>query len=236
MTGRCVIVGSGRAGGSFRRALTEVGWTVVDDMDPSVDLVLLAVPDGVIADVAASIPPGEAIVAHVSGACDLDVLRPHRHTGSIHPLMSLPDPATGSRRLLDDCVFAVEGHPMMGEIVSALGGRAIQVPGSKRALYHATAAIAANHLTALCAQVESLAGEVGVPVDAYWTLMATTLDNIAVVGPAAALTGPAARGDWDTIGTHLAALPTDDDRHLYLALCERAAALAGHPLDGTEFV
>jgi predicted short-subunit dehydrogenase-like oxidoreductase (DUF2520 family) len=227
MPGTCAIVGLGRAGGSFRTALTEVGWTVVTDAGRAVDLILLTVPDGAIADVAASIPPTDAVVAHVSGACDLDVLAPHPRIGSIHPLMSLPDPETGSRRLLDHCTFAVDGVPLMAEIVADLGGRAIEVPGPKRALYHATATIAANHLTALCAQVESLAAEVGVPVDAYWTLMSTTLDNIATVGPAAALTGPAARGDWDTISAHLAALPTDDDRALYLALCDRAARLAG---------
>lgn len=240
MPGTCAIVGLGRAGGSFRAALTEVGWTVLTDVDRDVDrafdLVLLTVPDAAIADVAASIPPTDAVVAHVSGACDLDVLAPHARVGSIHPLMSLPDPETGSRRLLDQCTFAVDGDRLMAEIVAELGGRAIEVPGPKRALYHATAAIAANHLTALCAQVESLAAEVGIPVDAYWTLMSTTLDNIAQVGPAAALTGPAARRDWDTIRTHLAALPTDDDRTLYLALCERAARLAGHSVDRGEFV
>ena len=226
MTGTCVIVGSGRAGGSFRRALTEVGWTVVDDVGPAVDLVLLAVPDRVIADVAASMPPGDAVVAHVSGVCGLDVLRPHARTGSIHPLMSLPETETGSRRLLDECTFAVDGDPLMADVVRDLGGRSIVVPDSKRVLYHATATIAANHLTALCAQVETLAHEVGVPVDAYWTLMSTTLDNIASVGPASALTGPAARGDRATIDAHLDALPTDDDRRLYIALSERASRLA----------
>ena len=187
MPGTCAIVGLGRAGGSFRAALTEVGWTVLTDVDRDVDrafdLVLLTVPDAAIADVAASIPPTDAVVAHVSGACDLDVLAPHARVGSIHPLMSLPDPETGSRRLLDHCTFAVDGDPLMADIVAELGGRAIEVPGPKRALYHATAAIAANHLTALCAQVESLAAEVGVPVDAYWTLMSTTLDNIAARRP-----------------------------------------------------
>ncbi|MGB3736031.1 MAG: DUF2520 domain-containing protein, partial [Ilumatobacter sp.] len=82
----------------------------------------------------------------------------------------------------------------------------------------------------LCAQVESLAMQVGVPVDAYWAMMRTTLDNVAEVGSAAALTGPAARADWDTISAHLDALPTDADRHLYRALCERAAQLAGNEL------
>lgn len=205
-----------------------------DDVGPSVDLVLLAVPDGAIADVAASIPAGDAVIAHVSGACDLDVLHPHRRTGSIHPLMSLPDPETGSRRLLDSCTFAVDGDPLMNEIAVALGGRPIEVPGPKRALYHATATVAANHLVALCAQVDSLANEVGIPVDAYWRLMSTTLDNVARVGAVAALTGPAARGDWDTIRSHLAVLPTDVDRDLYLALCERAASLAGTHLTGAS--
>jgi predicted short-subunit dehydrogenase-like oxidoreductase (DUF2520 family) len=238
MSKRCVVIGPGRAGGSFHLALSEVGWTAEPlegrsiDLDrvPDADLVLLAVPDRAIAAVAARIPSTAAVVAHVSGACDLDVLAPHQRVGSIHPLMSLPDPETGSRRLLDHCTFAVDGDPLMTAVVSDLGGRAIHVPGPKRALYHAAAAIAANHLTALCAQVESLAAEVGVPVDAYWTLMRTTLENISGVGPAAALTGPAARGDWDTVRTHLAALPTDDDRRLYAALCEAAAHRAGHEM------
>ena len=244
MSGTCVVVGSGRAGGSFHTALCEVGWTcelvngraATHHDAASVDLVLLAVPDAAIAEVAAAIPPTDAVVAHVSGARDLDVLAPHDRVGSIHPLMSLPDPETGSRRLLDHCTFAVDGDPLMTELATELGGRAIEVPGPKRALYHATAAIAANHLTALCAQVESLAAEVGIPVAAYWTLMSTTLGNIADVGPTAALTGPAARGDWATIRTHLAALPTEDDRRLYLALCERAAHLAGQELPNLGFV
>ena len=236
MPGTCAIVGLGRAGGSFQAALTEIGWTVVTDANTDVDLILLAVPDAAIAEVAASLPLSGAVVAHVSGACGLDVLAPHERVGSIHPLMSLPDPETGSRRLLDHCTFAVDGDPLLAGLVDDLGGRAIEVGGPKRALHHATAAIAANHPTALCAEVESLAAEVGVPVDAYWTLMSTTLDNVAVVGPAGALTGPAARGDWDTVRTHLAALPTDDDRTLYLALCQRAAQLAGHAFDTSEFV
>ena len=232
MSQSCVVIGQGRAGGSFAGALEEIGWTVgtvVGDSTP--DLVLLCVPDGVIADVSASIPPFVAevdtVVAHVSGACDLNVLAPHVRRGSIHPLMSLPDPDTGRRRLLDRCTFAVDGDPLMTDVAIGLGGRAIAVDAAHRVLYHATATIAANHLTALCAQVEDLAAAVGVPVDAYWHLMSTTLENVAEVGAAAALTGPAARGDWNTIRTHLAALPTDDDRRLYRILCEGAARLAG---------
>ncbi|MGA9275552.1 Rossmann-like and DUF2520 domain-containing protein [Ilumatobacter sp.] len=248
---RCLIVGAGRAGGSFATALDSVGWTVdlvssrhLDDIDPEAltraSVVLLTVADSAIADVAACLagrvtdeervgPAIDGVVAHVSGACGLDVLAPHRRVGSLHPLMSLPDRETGARRLLDRCTFAVDGDPTLTGMVDALGGRPIRIPASDRMLYHATASIAANHLTALCAQVERLAAEVGVPVDAYWALMTTTLENISEVGSTDALTGPAARADWTTVRSHVAALP-DDERLLYLVLCERATELAGHVL------
>ena len=70
----------------------------------------------------------------------------------------------------------------------------------------------------------------GLTADAYWTLMHTTLDNVAASGAEGALTGPAARGDWDTIRAHLDAMPTDHDCALYLALCSAAARLAGNEL------
>jgi predicted short-subunit dehydrogenase-like oxidoreductase (DUF2520 family) len=239
----CVIVGRGRAGGSFDSALRRVGWDVVlvaghrvvsgatDAAALGADLILLAVPDDVVGTVAVTISASATtVVAHVSGSLGLDVLQPHPRVGSVHPLMSLPDATIGAERLADECVFAVDGDPLMHELVAALGGVAIDVPEDKRALYHGVATIAANHLTALCAQVEQLAAVVGVPASAYWKLMSTTMQNIERVGADAALTGPASRGDWATIRHHLDALPDDDERLLYLALCRRAAQLAGHRL------
>jgi predicted short-subunit dehydrogenase-like oxidoreductase (DUF2520 family) len=230
------IVGPGRAGLSFAGALATIGWRpglVLGRLDDThrlrsaatgVDLVLLSVPDDVIAPVAASIEPGRAVVAHVSGSRTLDVLRPHERIGSVHPLMSLPEASTGTARLLDQCFFAIDGDPLMREIVDGFGGVAINVPSKDRALYHATASIASNHLAALCQQVATLADLVGVPASAYWKLMTTTLENVTEVGPSSALTGPASRGDWETIQAHLDALPAIE-HSLYLALSKRAAAM-----------
>jgi predicted short-subunit dehydrogenase-like oxidoreductase (DUF2520 family) len=49
-----------------------------------------------------------------------------------------------------------------------------------------------------------------VPLEAYLDLVRATLDNVAEMGPAAALTGPVARGDWATVERHRAALPSDE--------------------------
>lgn len=232
---RFCVVGPGRAGLSFVTALRTSGWTHLgtygrsDDLTnvaSGVDLVLLAVPDGSIADVAAAISPvATTVLCHVSGSRTLSVLEPHQQVGSLHPLMSLPNAEAGAARLLDSCAFAVCGSPLIDTIVSDLSGRSFSVADKDRATYHATASIAANHLVALCGQVERLASQIGAPSDAFWKLMTTSLANASELGAAQALTGPAARGDWDTIQGHLNALPPAEQT-TYVALAQAAASLA----------
>lgn len=231
------VIGPGRAGASLRDALERSGWVCRGSLtrsdDPvaaasDVDLVVIAVPDEAIAGVAARVAPGPGVVVHLSGATTLGPLAHHRRHGSVHPLVSLPDPRTGAERLLAGATFAVAGDPLTREVVCALGGRAITVPDELRALYHAAASVGANHLVALCAQVERLADRVGVPPDAYFELMTRTLDNVRAVGASRALTGPAARGDLDTLAAHLDAIGPAE-RELYLVLADAASALAGRP-------
>lgn len=234
------VIGTGRAGSSFARALTTAGWTLTTSAgrgDPitrildDAEIVIVAVPDDTIAAVAAAIDPDPngGVLLHVSGAKRLDVLDPHERRGSVHPLMSLPDGETGADSLLGGGVFAVAGDSAASEVVAALGGRVIEVNDPDRATYHAAAAVAANHVVVLCAQVERLAESVGVPVDAYWDLLAGVLANVRSSGAVSSLTGPAARGDATTLAGHVAALPPHE-RTLYVTLAQHAAELAGAEL------
>lgn len=226
------IIGPGRAGGALSAALRRAGWSVDGplghDHDPATvtsgaRVVVLAVPDRDVAETAATLAPGPAVVAHVAGSLGLDVLRPHERVASVHPLVSLPDASLGAERLVG-AWFAVAGDPVASEVVAALGGRAVEVADEDRTTYHAAAAVAANHLVALLGQVERLARSVGVPLEAYLDLARGALDNVAEVGPAVALTGPVARGDRDTVVRHLTALP-QDERAAYALLAEAAQRL-----------
>lgn len=191
-----------------------------------VDAVLIATPDSAIAQVAAEIEPGPAAVLHCSGATALTPLAAHARHGSLHPLMALPDARTGAQRLCDNGWFAVAGDPMATELAEQLGGRHFEVPDGNRALYHATAAVSANHLVALLGQVERLAARVGVPVEAFLDLAQGSFDDVAATSAAVALTGPASRGDHATLTAHVEALP-ESERALYEALATAAQALAG---------
>lgn len=229
-------IGAGRAGRSLATALGRAGWEHLgflgrnDDVGPAgdeVDLVVIATPDGSVADVATALArrPG-VVVAHLAGSLGLDVLAPHERTAALHPLVSLPSPEVGATRLAGGAWFAVAGDPLVQKAVDDLGGRWFTVDDADRATYHAAAAVASNHLVALLGQVERLAAGIGVPPEAYLDLARATLDNVADLGAAAALTGPVARGDWATVARHLDALP-DVERAAYRATAASAARLAG---------
>jgi len=79
--------------------------------------------------------------------------------------------------------------------------------------------------------VARLADAIGVPLEAYLDLAAGSLDNVRTVGPSAALTGPAARGDEATVAAHLAALPAGEGA-TYRALAAEARRLAGRVQPG----
>jgi predicted short-subunit dehydrogenase-like oxidoreductase (DUF2520 family) len=231
---RVRIIGPGRAGTSLARALTAARWDVApvlgrgDDLARAaqgVDLLVIATPDDRVREVARTVEPAPAtVVAHLAGSLGLAALAPHRRRAAVHPLVALPTPALGARRLVG-AWFAVAGDPLAREVIRALRGRWFEVPDADRPTYHAAAVVASNHLVALMGQVERLSGAVGVPFEAYLDLARATLDNVAALGPAAALTGPAARGDEATIRRHLRALPPDE-RPAYRTLADAARRLA----------
>jgi predicted short-subunit dehydrogenase-like oxidoreductase (DUF2520 family) len=191
-----------------------------------VDLLVLATPDGAVAEVARAVEPvPTTVVAHVAGSLTLEVLAPHPKRASLHPLRSIPEPTTA----LAGAWFAVSfnddaGDDLVTRAVHDLGGRAIVVADEHRPAYHAAATIASNHLVALLGQVERIAAAAGLPLDAYLDLVRGTVDNVERLGPAAALTGPVRRGDWVTVEAHLAALP-EAERALYAAAADAAARL-----------
>jgi predicted short-subunit dehydrogenase-like oxidoreductase (DUF2520 family) len=235
------VIGAGRAGRSFAKAIDDLGdWDVIDmrgrgvaidDAAADVDLVLIATPDTVVADVAAAIRPARAVVAHVAGSLGLDVLAPHDRRAALHPLVSLPDAEIGAERLTGGW-FAVAGDPLVGDLATALGGRTFEIADDDRALYHAAAAVASNHLVALLGHAQRLGASVGVPADALMALALGSAENAVALGPAAALTGPAARGDEATLVAHRDAIGRRAPRELaayeaMLAEARRLAAMEG---------
>ena len=198
------VVGTGRAGGAIAGRLRERGLEVMTGRDASADaeLVLLAIPDAAIAEVAQRVPIGPW-VAHVSGATSLAALEPHLRRCSVHPLQTLSNERGPEQ--LDGAFAAVTGETDEATaagfwLAKTLGLQPFPLADADKPLYHAGAAIASNFLVTLYRAAARLLEETNAPPDALVPLMKRTIEN------GFALTGPIARGDWSTVDAHLRAL------------------------------
>lgn len=194
------------------------------------DLLVIATPDAAVADVAAAVEPlPDTVVAHMAGSLGLDVLGVHPRRASIHPLVALPNPELGAERLRG-AWFALAGDALVRTAVEDLGGQWFTVTDEGRAAYHAAACIASNHLVALLGQAERVGATAGVPREAFLDLVRATVENVATLGPTAALTGPVARGDAETIERHRAAIDPSEVA-AYDAMVEQARRLVAEPAE-----
>jgi predicted short-subunit dehydrogenase-like oxidoreductase (DUF2520 family) len=201
-------------------ALSEAGWRIEgflgrgDDLSGAAegtDVLVIAVPDDVVADVAARVQPcRDTVVLHLAGSLGLSVLASHGRRAALHPLVPLPNPEVGAARLASGVTFAVAGDVVARDMATSLGGRVVEVDDADRARYHAAACIAANHVVALLGQVERVAGSVGLDLSVFLDLTRAAVDDVARLGPSAALTGPAARADWATLARHRDALHPEE--------------------------
>lgn len=204
MIGSVHVVGNGRAGSALAGRL-RAGPLVVTTgraVDPGAELVLLAVPDAAIAEVAAAIPVGPWM-AHVSGATSVTALDPHQRRFSLHPLQTLT--ADRGPEQLDGAWAAItfetpEAREMAIWLSDQLGLRWFELADADKALYHAGASMASNFLVTLYRLAAQLVETSGAPPEALIPLMRRVIEN------GFQLTGPIARGDWETVDAHLAAI------------------------------
>lgn len=221
--GHEIVAVAGRADTVERTARHLPGAPVLDAAEAAArgDLVVVAVPDDLIAATAAELADAGALrpgtwIAHLSGATPLTALDPARDAGArrlgVHPLQTFPDVEAAVERI-PGCAAAIgadddEGVALATRLAEDLGTRPFRLAEEHRALYHAAAVFASNYLVAATGVAEQLLAASGVPdpLAAIDPLQRATVANLARSGPSDALTGPAVRGDAGTVGRNLDAL------------------------------
>ena len=185
--------------------------TQLSDMRAA-DVWMLAVPDRHIAQVAANlaqlddIAQPSGIVFHCSGALtstELATLQPSGwRVASAHCLLSFANPATALAQF-SGTPCALEGDPValteLEPSFTQIDARCFSLASEHKLLYHAGAVFATNFVPVLQALANQLWADSAVPpaiaAQLNATLLKNVVTNIQALGPAGALTGPAARGD-----------------------------------------
>lgn len=246
------IVGPGKVGRSLARAAEAAGLEadllgraqiesgrteLAEDAPFGSRLVFLAVPDSQIeaaCDALCRIGPPPGPVGHLSGATGLEALAAAQLAGvptfSLHPLQTFAHDRTELCGI--PCAVTAEDAATQSTVTGLaelLGMEPFALADEDRVIYHAAASIASNFLVCLEQTASELLAEIGT-TDArrLLTPLATqTLSNWSSRG-AAALTGPIARGDEETVRRHVEELERRAPQLVaaYLALAERTRALA----------
>ena len=188
------------------------------------DVWMLAVPDGQIAPVAehvavaATSPASRTPIAfHCGGAQSSALLAALAargwQTASAHCILSFAS-AEAAMAQFPGTACALEGDaPAVAGLHSAFNtiqARCFEVQSQDKLLYHAAAVFATNFLPVLQSVAEDAWLAAGVPPDLLpglrSSLLSNAVANITRLGPAGALTGPAARGDVAAIARQAAAV------------------------------
>lgn len=204
---------------------------------------LLAVSDDQIEPVAAQLAQTHdltgAVVFHCSGAKASAALQAARAGGalvaSVHPIRSFADPQQVAREFAGT-FCGVEGDvaalALLGPAFETLGARLVPIDGAAKTVYHAAAVFASNYLTTVLDAALRAYQAAGIPEavarELAQPLATETLANVFRLGPAAALSGPVARGDLATVARQEQALLDWDDAtgRLYGALVPLTTDLA----------
>lgn len=229
--------------------------TTTDEAIRRADLCLLTVKDSEIQSLCEShsnkFKTG-SVVAHCSGTLDSEILASAKqHSGalicSMHPLNTFPTHKAAIDTLDNpqhNTYLYTEGDQKALDICdplfSDLGFNSVRISRDAKPLYHAACVFASNYLVSLIDASLATAEAAGIDREQFtrsiMPLAQATLSNIEQIGSVGALSGPIARGDADTVATHIEMLSNlDPSLHAsYLNLGRRTLEVAIAKADLSE--
>lgn len=193
------------------RKVAELAHTAWSGMElAEADLYLISVSDNAVAEVAKSLSvPEGAVVAHTAGCCPIESLLPHTHRAVFYPFQTF---SVGRRVDFAKGYIFLEGatdHALkvVEEVAYALTKNVLPADTSRRAVIHLSGVFACNFANAMYANAAEVLAEAGLPFDIVAPVIEETAKKaVEVLNPAKTQTGPARRGDSETLNRHRAML------------------------------
>lgn len=240
---------SGKQAVSFMRAGEAVaGYSELRQAD----IYLIAVPDDRIVECARELAATgllkpESIVFHCSGSLPSNAMQEAAASGanlaSVHPVRSFASPEQVITSF-EGTWCGMEGDEgaltVLDHLFSTIGANTVRIDAAAKMLYHSAAVFASNYLVTLADIALEAYEKAGIPRETglrmIAPLMRKTVDNLLALGPEQALSGPIARGDWQTVEKQYRALAAWNPEYasIYRQLADRTTSLAGrHKQSGT---
>jgi len=205
----------------------QFGCNIVNDLkelNTKVNLLIIAVPDAKVEEVAKALPPIKGIVAHTSGITPMDVLQGAKNYGVFYPLQTF----TGNRKMdISDAPFCIEGsNKEVVKRLSELAGKISQsvqlVNSEERKHLHLAAVMVSNFVNHLYGISHDFLESKQLDFNLLLPLIRETAAKVQDISPEKAQTGPARRNDEQTLKSHLKMLKNSpENEELYRLFSEQ---------------
>ncbi len=176
------------------------------EVDQNADLYIISVNDDAISAVAEGLKHVNGLVVHTSGTTALKVLSAHvKHAGVFYPLQTFSKDKEISFDHIPICIEAqVESQlNILTILAEKLSDQVYQLDGEKRKVLHLAAVFAGNFSNHAYTLANQILSENNLDFNLLRPLIAETADKVKNYLPENVQTGPAFRGDENTINKHL---------------------------------
>ncbi len=189
----------------------------ISSLTPDANLYIIAVKDdaiGLVAEKMRKRLPGNTWVVHTSGSTPSTVLAPHfNNYGIFYPLQTF-----SINRLADflNIPILIDSNKelmknRLHQLAETVSPKVYSINDAQRAVLHVTAVMVNNFTNHLYSMAEDILRQEELPMETLIPLIQETSKKVSLFPAKEMQTGPAVRGDVDTINRHLEYLEKFED-------------------------
>lgn len=213
---------------SAQKLATVVGSTYTlnaDEIIKDAHLYIIAVPDGSIREVAEKMPDVDGLVVHTSGSTPINVFEGNvKRYGVFYPFQTFLKERTVSLSGIPFCVefISQEDSDLLNRLAESISAKTIEMDSETRSWLHLSGVFSCNFVNHMLAISQAIAEEAGFSFDLLKPLIGETVKKAIDKSPLVSQTGPAIRGDSETIKKHIVMLSSmsEELREMYMSISD----------------
>lgn len=183
-------------------------------LNTSSDLIILAVADNAITEIAEKIKGTDTLVAHTAGSIPMSTLEKYfQNYGVFYPFQTFTKDVALDYSEIPVFIEAssIENAEKLKKVANLFTQHVHQADSEKRKQLHLASVFACNFTNAMARAAEIILKDGEMDFQVVVPLMKQTLGKLSLLSPVKAQTGPAQRGDSIVIENHLKMLADKPD-------------------------
>ena len=184
------------------------------------DLYIIAVSDNAIQEISSKIPFKNKLLAHTSGSISINDLDSRNRKAVFYPLQTFSKNKDINFLEIPICLETQndQDYIILEKVAQSISNNVQKINSNQRKALHVSAVFDCNFTNHLYQIGNDICQENNVDFDILKPLILETANKILILTPTEAQTGPAKRGDSQTINSHLKFLSNENQIGIYKLL------------------